>query len=429
MRVAVLGGGLLGCCTALALAERGVHVTVFDRNIHLMTRAAVANEGKIHLGYMYAADPSLRTAKAMMRGALAFGPFFCRHLGISLDQFELSTPAAYGVHRDSQRSVEEVEAYLEAVHELILNHSGSKNAYLGLDLRRPITRWISERLESELNAQAIKAAFDTPEVAIEPVFLTDLVRTCVTQTPAIEVRTDHLVSEVEDADKLVVRYLHDGNEGREKFDQVVNALWDGRIAIDDARGNRPTRPWIHRLKYGVDIRSIRDLKPIQSITIVSGPFGEVVNYANGSIYLTWYPSCLMDRTQAVRPPHWRIQPAEPLRSRVLRGTFDALAGLVPALGTIRDEDINGAVVRGGPIVAWGKTDIDDPQSELHRRYEIGVTSEGRYHSIDPGKLTTVPLFASQCAERIAGTESRMTYLHSGRVCQSQHAPAQGPISE
>src|SRR5207253_2589568 len=62
MHVAVLGGGLQGCSTALALAERGVRVTLFDRNSQLLHGAALANEGKIHLGYMYAGDPSLNTA-------------------------------------------------------------------------------------------------------------------------------------------------------------------------------------------------------------------------------------------------------------------------------------------------------------------------------------------------------------------------------
>ena len=56
MRVAVLGGGMQGCCCALALAARGARVTIYDRNDRLLSRAAIANEGKIHLGYMYAND-------------------------------------------------------------------------------------------------------------------------------------------------------------------------------------------------------------------------------------------------------------------------------------------------------------------------------------------------------------------------------------
>ena len=81
MRVGVLGGGLQGCCIALVLAERGVEVTLFDQNDTLLSRTAVANEGKIHLGYMYAGDPTLSTARTMMTGAFAFSPFFERYLG------------------------------------------------------------------------------------------------------------------------------------------------------------------------------------------------------------------------------------------------------------------------------------------------------------------------------------------------------------
>ena len=53
-----------------------------------------------------------------------------------------------------------------------------------------------------------------------------------------------------------------------------------------------------------------------------------------------------------------------------------------------------------PITDSILIDIDDPASELHRRYEIGVTSSGRYHSVDPGKLTMTPYFAGVCADRI-----------------------------
>ena len=51
MSVAILGGGLQGCCAALALATRGIRVTLYERNSTLLAGAATANEGKIHLGY------------------------------------------------------------------------------------------------------------------------------------------------------------------------------------------------------------------------------------------------------------------------------------------------------------------------------------------------------------------------------------------
>ena len=136
MRVEVLGGGLQGCCAALALAERSAKVTLFDKNDALLSRAAVANEGKIHLGYMYAGDPTLSTAKTMMAGALAFAPFFDRYLGQPAQSFSVSDPATYVVHRDSQQSAEEIFAYLRTTHALINEAAeGRSRAYFGKDLQ------------------------------------------------------------------------------------------------------------------------------------------------------------------------------------------------------------------------------------------------------------------------------------------------------
>ena len=47
------------------------------------------------------------------------------------------------------------------------------------------------------------------------------------------------------------------------------------------------------------------------------------------------------------------------------------------------------------IFAWGDSDIDDAESVLHQRHEIGVVSADGYHSINTGKLTSAPYFAEQ----------------------------------
>jgi hypothetical protein len=77
-----------------------------------------------------------------------------------------------------------------------------------------------------------------------------------------------------------------------------------------------------------------------------------------------------------------------------------MAQFVPSLRALNPHELKDVTVKGGIIVAWGQTDIYDPASELHRRFEIGVTSTGRFHSIDPGKLTMAPYFADICAARI-----------------------------
>jgi len=402
MHVGVLGGGLQGCCVALALAERGVTVTLFDKNNVLLSRAAVANEGKIHLGYMYAGDPTLTTAKMMIAGALSFAPFFERYLGRTAESFSLSVPATYVVHCDSQQNPDAVCAYLEGVHKLVNEAAeGRERAYFGRDLQPALRPWSAAEKELEFDPTIALAAVSSPEVAINPLALARTIEGCIKAHPRIEVRCSRtVVGAGVDHDGICV--VSEGQEGvcRDRFDHVVNALWDGRLGLNEAMGFRANRPWLHRLKYGVSFRLPVDARPPPSVTFVLGPFGEVVTYGDGLIYLTWYPECLQAISTDVTPPDWDTYPSEPLRSRILTGTFRALADIVPSLRDLNVERLPEACVKGGAIAAWGKTDIYDPTSELHRRFEIGVTSEGCFHSVDPGKLTLAPYFAEICAERI-----------------------------
>ena len=386
---------------ALALAERGIDVTLFDRNAQLLSRTAIANEGKVHLGYMYANDPGFSTARMMMQGALAFAPFFERHLGLAGNAMAVSRPAAYVVHRDSQRSPEDVSQYLSTVHALIRETSRERrDAYFGRDLDADLRMWSAAEREQQFDPQVAVAAYDTPEVAIDPVALAEAVRRRVNADRRIDVRPRHEVMSVEDADALDVVLQADGKSSREPFDHVVNALWEGRLAINEKRGLRPDRPWMHRLKYGISFRLPDGARKPPSATFVSGPFGEVVSYHDGLTYLTWYPVCLQGISSEVTPPDWPTYPSEPLRAQLLQGTLSAMARFVTPLGDLDSAELLDVSVKGGVIVAWGATDIYDPASELHQRFAIGVTSAGRYHSIDPGKLTMAPYFAEVCAGRI-----------------------------
>lgn len=402
MHVAILGGGLQGCCTALALASQGITVTIFDGRSRLMDGAASANEGKIHLGYMYANDPSLTTAKLMMRGALSFEPFLRQHLSCSSEIFQLSQPAIYSVHRQSQVSHDKTSAYLTKVHALVgeLIASDPTLSYFGQDVLAPLRQWSDRERNRAFSAQDVLDAHTTPEIAINPSVLSDLMRRRIMDDPRIEKRLDHKVLSLkEEAAGIRVEFIQSKTTGSERFDQVVNCLWDGRLEIDQSLGCLPKRPWLHRLKYGVRLHS-DSARHIPSTTIISGPFGEVVNYGDGLLFLTWYPTCVRALSPDIAPPAWPLIPTDQIQLEIASTTTTALTEVVPSLSLLHRSDIEQAKVQGGVIVAWGSTDVYDPNSELHQRFSVGVSSIGRYHSIDPGKLTLAPYFAQQCCDRI-----------------------------
>ncbi len=368
-----------------------------------MSGGASANEGKIHLGYMYANDPTFATARMMMLGTLSFEPLLRRHLSCSPDTFRVSRPAIYSVHRDSQVPPDEIAAYLRKVHALVGEMAGTDRGLsnFGRDVTAPLREWTRTESDRAFDPGNVVGAFDTPEVAINPAVLANLMRERIMEEPRVEVRLDQSVKSVSADDRGIrVACLSGGTPVEETFDEVVNCLWDGRIEVDRTFGHVPTRPWLHRLKYGVRLTSA--VAPsLPSTTIISGPFGEVVNYGDGLLFLTWYPTCVRGLSPDLSAPAWALEPDDALQVDIATATASALTGIVPGLSRLSADDMAGARVKGGVIVAWGASDIYDQTSELHRRFDTGIGSHGRYHSIDPGKLTLAPYFAEVCGERVS----------------------------
>ena len=65
--IAIIGAGLTGCCVALELARRHHDVMLIEQDALPMNRASLRNEGKIHLGLIYANDNTLETAQLQLK--------------------------------------------------------------------------------------------------------------------------------------------------------------------------------------------------------------------------------------------------------------------------------------------------------------------------------------------------------------------------
>jgi 2-polyprenyl-6-methoxyphenol hydroxylase-like FAD-dependent oxidoreductase len=106
--IAVLGAGLQGCCVSLALAARGYRVLLLERRAAPLQATALRNEGKIHLGFVYALDASGVTCKRMLEGALSFAPLIDRWCGRRASRRSAhpcqASPLAAGLARTRQRA-------------------------------------------------------------------------------------------------------------------------------------------------------------------------------------------------------------------------------------------------------------------------------------------------------------------------------------
>ncbi len=402
MHIAVLGAGLQGACVALALAAAGHHVDLYDREDRAMARASLNNEGKLHLGFVYARDASLGTARMMLEGALSFGPLLRRWIGPEAAALPLSPPYRYLVHRASRLDADAVAAHLASCHALACEMAQAPAAdYMETDLREPPRRLARGTLEQSFDPAAVVAAFTTPEIAIDPDPLAALVRARLAAESAIRPVFGAAVAAVAPrGERLEVAFAHAGGSERAAYDHVVNALWDGRLAVDASLGLVPARGWLHRLRY--NLRVFADALPaaLPCVTVVHGAFGDVVTYASGAGSISWYPAGMVEISTALAPPRRPATLAGEASSRLRAAIVAGMGAIVPAVAAAREAIASGSELRGGTVFAWGESDIDDAASGLHRRDGIGVETHGRYHSVNTGKLTTAPLFARQLVARI-----------------------------
>lgn len=399
LRVAVLGAGIQGTCAALALAARGARVDLVDQAAAPITQASRWNEGKIHLGFVYAKDKSGQTADTMLRGALSFDAALQRLTGRWRPADLLSTPFHYAVHRASQLSVDTISAHFAAIAERYRTlRALTREKYFGLDSDFVWERLPDRETAAHYDPRSTLAAFRTIELSVDPARVAEILRQAVSDQARVAFLGGHRVERVDPGPTGQMRVAIAGQGSLGPYDHVVNALWQDRMRIDANVGLRPHRRWLHRYKLAVHITGAEGPR-LPSTTIVLGEYGDVVDFGDGRYYLSWYPACKLGEWQDLQPPPLEL--SEATRREVLDRTLGALARIVPASGALNLSQAK-VEIEGGYIFAWGKTDISDPMSDLHSRSDIGIRSQGRYHSIDTGKYSMAPYFAEMLADRLCG---------------------------
>lgn len=398
---AVLGAGIQGCCAALALRKLGFQVRLYDKSHALMNRASLNQEGKIHLGFVYARDPSMITARTMIDHALQFAPAMESFVGGAIDwKPHLSTRFYCGIHRDSTVTANEHDAHFNALQDIYEEYSDApRRHYLG---RRPERIWSNET-PFKFSGSDLLGAILTEETAVHTGWMRETIVNAINADGDIQCFVSHAVHDVQKhKQSFFISGTNPSGSWTRNADIVVNCLWEGQQSIDRAVGFNIQTDWITRVKYGFVVKSNPELAELPSLIITHGPFGDIVNYpCDNTIYLTWYPSCLAYISDdPVLPPEWEAacngHHDAKTTQRIYKETLDALSAYIPQLASLELKHI-----LAGTIMGHGKTDISDRDSGLHRRHGIGVEADNDYFSIFTGKYTSAPANALALQEMLS----------------------------
>ena len=394
-RVGVLGGGIMGCSLALFLARSGAHVSLFDEAAEPFTGASRWNEGKIHLGYLYAGDPSLDTARKLIDGGLVFRDLVEELLEQDISPAVSPRDEIYLAHRSSIVDADSMSGYFNAVSGLIRSHPSADRYFSDLAHAGSVGLTAAE-LRNVSRSDAIVAGFRLPERSILTSWIADRYVAAIKAEPSIELLPNVRIEAVA------------GSAGKwrvsarpamaDSFDVIVNCLWHGREAVDRASGfGADASQTSYRYRASAFLRC-REACQLPSVVLAVGPFGDIKNYNDRDLYLSWYSEGLLE--DRIDGPS-AISLDAKAKDRILAGTVNRLSAYFPELADIVRHPAS-LDVAGGWVVAHGTGSMDDPSSPLHRRDRFGISRFGSYFSVDTGKYSTAPWLARRLANEITG---------------------------
>jgi hypothetical protein len=243
-------------------------------------------------------------------------------IGTSLDRCSTTEDEIYLIHRDSVVSAEPAARHFAQVAALLRHAAGTRD-YLA-DVSKPKVQELSRReIEEIADARQIAAAYRVPERSVSTNWIADRMVEAIAAERLIEPRLHSLVTGVKPADgsKSGQWMVETGTTSHGPFDYVVNALWEGKLAIDATVGLAPQSEWSHRYRLALFIRTRR---PVESPTVVvmTGPFGDAKRFSDRDFYLSWYPAGLVADDRSLEPSTPPLDDA--IREQIKRSTVTKL---------------------------------------------------------------------------------------------------------
>ena len=267
MRVAIIGGGIFGCTSALALARAGHSVVLFEKNAQIMQGASKNNHNRLHLGLHY--PRSVETARQCLRGYLRF-------LGEFSDCVSFDFPAHYYIAAEG--SLTTPGDYLRFLDEVGIPHQEVpvddrvRGCVLGVRTWEAV--YSAARLTQDLEAQLREAG--------------------------VTVHLNHPAQ--------IERTLNGFEVTNRPVDVVVNCAYDQQNSLSEQLGLiPPVRQFEYTLVPVVEITGLAR----QAITIMDGPFCSIQPYGFSDKFLLYHAAHAV-RATSIGPmcPVWPLPTAD-----------------------------------------------------------------------------------------------------------------------
>lgn len=244
VKIAVIGGGVFGCCAAIELKKKGFEVVLFERSNELLSGASTNNHLRHHHGYHY--PRSKETALESINSKKDFEKEF-------KECIIRDYPAYYAVAKENSKSTP--AQFLKFCDDLNLKYE------------------VVEIDKNIFDPKFISLCVKTPEQSYDPLILKSLIQKKLKENN-IKYNLNHEVVAGKIKDFVKTLTIKNGSEVYEEcFDFVVSAIYSNFNKINDWFGFK-------KKTFQYDLMELIDVKlPIDeriAAMIVDGDFSTFV---------------------------------------------------------------------------------------------------------------------------------------------------------
>ena len=378
-KVVVVGGGAAGCGSALALAESGWKVSLFEKNT-LLSGTSSKTAGRLGLGFHYM---DLQTSEMLLRASIRFVKTFPGfRIGETLPWSDSLRHGRYFITHSSLASPAEIlhvyeslkQVYASIVKEdsssMVFGHPDS--FYRILDL---------EEYEHDVNMSNVVLGIETAEHLLDWKKFQEHLERCV--------KSHENISVYERADLVGAERLHSDTEHRYKLgfnfetknltvysDYVVNSTWHEIDKLNDLAGfPNYFIPRTNRLKVLLHVRLPSSMLNFHSMFFCFGAFCMLANLGDGTALVSYAPvtNINMSTDVSVGTDTLRLLTVGPTEKESLllsNGIRHGAATFIPELENAEVIGLNFGIVQ-----TLGTVNLLDANSPFHKRAYFGVRSE------------------------------------------------------
>lgn len=385
--IVVIGGGIAGCAAALKLADAGHQVTLLEGRDELLAGSSDDTPCRLGLGFHYLDfDTACKYLRASIRVVRTFRGEINLRLG---EEKELNDPLRRGRYFvvptkiNLFNTIKILEFYEQLKDEYArLVGEDPKNEVFG-----PPAEFYKElavdEYKDDVNTQKVFAGIETAEHVLNWPDFREYYSKLVEQHDNITVRTGIEVDKIEydnqcSAHKVIAK-TKTGDDCEFLGTDIVNSSWQNIEAIEQKSGSYVApKPRTNRVKVIISVNLPEGFENKNSMFFCFGAHCSFTNVGNNIGWITYEPvTNVATSTGLVLPEELQRLVAgnasEKEKLEYGRRILDGVASYIPAFAAVQDKDI--VSTKFGVVRTEGTSaDINSPESKIHKRDKLGVTS-------------------------------------------------------